>query len=80
MISIFTITYFVNICNKNFTIVAVVTGKNTYGNDTVTVTYGQEEQPGKETLKLTASDDNLFAYSLDRDKFTKIKKNGTTVN
>lgn len=60
-------------------VVAVVTGENTYGNDTVTVTYGKDEQPGKETLKLTASNDNLFAYSIDGKKFTKIKKGGTTV-
>jgi len=57
----------------------VVTGENTYENDTVTVTYGKDEQPGKETIKLTASDDNLFAYSIDGKKFTKIKKGGTTV-
>lgn len=64
-------------------VVAVVTkndkGEITYGNDSVTITYDTSVQ-GKETIKLMASSDNLFAYSLDNGKkFTKIKKSGTTV-
>lgn len=60
---------------------AVVTkeenGKKIYG-DFVTVTY-EKDSKEKESVKLTASGDNLFAYSTDGKKFTKIKSSGTTV-
>lgn len=53
-------------------------GNKTYGSGKVTFSY--DMTAGKEKVTLTASENNLFAYSLDNGKkFTKIKTNGTDV-
>jgi len=63
------------------TIAAVMTnsqGQKIYGSEKMTFQYDMTS--GKEKVTLTASENNLFAYSLDGGrKFTKIKTSGTDV-
>ena len=53
-------------------------GQKIYGSEKMTFQYDMTS--GKEKVTLTASENNLFAYSLDGGrKFTKIKTDGTDV-